>query len=56
MDPRERKDILGQWGAGLVDGPLDRRARAVLDTDLDGSPVKGKPLRQRLRNWRPPCW
>jgi hypothetical protein len=36
-----------------VDGPLDRRARAVLDTDLEGSPVKGKPLRQRLRNWRP---
>jgi hypothetical protein len=52
MDPRERKDILGQWGSGLVDGPRDRKARAVLESDLDGSPVKGKPLRQRLRNWR----
>lgn len=53
MDPRERIDILGQWGPGLVDGPQDRRARAVLDRDLEGSPVKGKPLRLRMRNWRP---
>ena len=53
MDPRERKDTLGQWGPGLVDGPQDRRASALLDRDLEGSPVKGKPLPQRLRNWRP---
>lgn len=53
MDPRERKEILGQWGPGLVDGPRDASTRAVLDRDLDGSPVQGKPLRQRLRNWRP---
>lgn len=53
MDPRERKDILGQWEARLVDGPRDRRTRELLEADLDGSPVKGRPLRQRLRNWRP---
>lgn len=53
MDPRERKDILGQWESRLVDGPRDRRTRELLEADLEGSPVKGKPLRQRLRNWRP---
>lgn len=52
MDPRTRKEILGQWEARLVDGPRDRRARDLLDRDLEGSPVKGAPLRQRLRNWR----
>lgn len=53
MDPRTRKEILGQWEARLVDGPRDRRTRDVLDRDLEGSPLKGAPLRQRLRNWRP---
>ena len=52
MDPRTRKDILGQWEARVVDGPADRRLREKLDRDLEGSPVKGAPLRQRLRNWR----
>lgn len=52
MDPRTRKDILGQWEARPVDGPRDRKLRAELERDLEGSPVKGAPLRQRLRNWR----
>ena len=53
MDSRERKEILGQWEARLVDGPRDRRTRDVLERDLEGSPVKGRAVRQRLRNWRP---
>ena len=42
MDPCERKDILGQWGPGLVDGPRDRKARDAIERDLEGSPVKGR--------------
>ena len=33
--------------------PRDREERRVLEADLAGSPVKGAPLRQRLRNFRP---
>ena len=42
---------------GIIEARVARREddiiSSMLDTDLDGSPVKGKPLRQRLRNWRP---
>ena len=31
----------------------DREERRVLEADLAESPVKGRPLRQRLRNFRP---
>lgn len=33
--------------------PLDRRERETLEADLEASPVRGTPLRQRLRNFRP---
>ncbi len=43
---------MGQ-GATRPETPQERRDREVLETDLEGSPVKGQPLRQRLRNFRP---
>ena len=33
--------------------PRDRRERAALEEDLRESPVAGRPLRRRLRNFRP---
>jgi hypothetical protein len=52
VDERERKAILGQ-GATRPDTPRDRRVRRTLETDLPGSPVVGRPLQRRLRNFRP---
>ena len=52
MDKRERQAILGQ-GATRPETPRDRAVRRVLETDLPGSPVVGRPLRHRLRNFRP---
>lgn len=52
MDPRTLQEIMGQ-GATRPETPRDRRERELLVADLDGSPVKGRPLRQRLRNFRP---
>jgi len=40
-------------GAIRPETARDRRERRVLEEDLTGSPVKGLPLRQRLRNFRP---
>jgi hypothetical protein len=36
-----------------VETPCDREDRRVLEADLAGSPVAGKPIRRRLRNFRP---
>lgn len=52
MDRREREAILREHGVG-VDDPRDRRLRDRLQQDLDGSPVQGKPLPTRRRNFRP---
>ena len=52
MDPRERQAILGQ-GATKAETPRERRLREALEADLAGSPVKGRPIRRRLRNFRP---
>lgn len=52
MDRRERQAILGQ-GATRPETPRDRAVRRVLETDLPGSPVVGRPLRRRLRNFQP---
>jgi hypothetical protein len=52
VDPRELKDIMSQ-GAIRPETPRDRQERAVLEADLADSPVKGRPLRQRQRNFRP---
>ena len=52
VDPREAREIMSQ-GAVRPETARDRRERRVLAEDLTGSPVKGQPLRQRLRNFRP---
>lgn len=43
---------MGQ-GATRPETPQERREREALEADLDSSPVRGAPLRQRLRNFRP---
>jgi hypothetical protein len=40
-------------GATRPETPRDRRERETLGADLESSPVRGRPLRQRLRNFRP---
>jgi hypothetical protein len=52
VDPRTLQDLMGQ-GATQPETPRDRREREVLEADLESSPVRGRPLRQRLRNFRP---
>ena len=52
MDPRTLKETLGQ-GATRPETPRERREREQLETDLGTSPVRGKPLPQRPRNFRP---
>ncbi len=52
MDQRERKDILGQWGVRGV-SPREQRRTELVARDLEGSPLKGRRLRRRLRNFRP---
>ncbi len=43
---------MGQ-GATRAETPQERREREQLEADLKTSPVRGRPLRQRLRNFRP---
>jgi hypothetical protein len=52
MDPREIKDIMSE-GPILPETSRDRAERRALEQDLAGSPVKGRPLAPRLRNFRP---
>jgi hypothetical protein len=52
VDPRTLQDIMGQ-GATQPETPRERREREVLEADLESSPVRGAPLPQRLRNFRP---
>lgn len=52
MDPRERKHVLGQWGV-RDENDRERLERVALELQLEGSPVRGKPLRARVRNFRP---
>jgi hypothetical protein len=52
VHPRTLHEIMGQ-GATRPETPRDRRERELLELDLEASPVKGQPLRQRLRNFRP---
>jgi hypothetical protein len=52
MDPKTLREIMGE-GATRPETPQDRRQREQLEADLSTSPVQGKPLRQRLRNFRP---
>jgi hypothetical protein len=52
MDPREAKAIMSQ-GAIRPETARDREERRVLEADLAVSLLTGKPLEQRLRNFRP---
>jgi hypothetical protein len=52
MDPREAKAIMSQ-GAIRPETSRDREERRVLEEELRTMPEKGKPLEQRLRNFRP---
>lgn len=52
MNPSELKEIMSQ-GAIRPETARDRDERRILDADLATSPLKGVPLRPRLRNFRP---
>lgn len=52
MKREEREAILKQ-GVTRPELPLERRQRQALAEDLEGSPVVGRPLPLRLRNFRP---
>jgi hypothetical protein len=52
MDRRERESIMRQ-GVTRPETPRDRRERAALEEDLRENPLAGRPLRRRLRNFRP---
>jgi hypothetical protein len=51
MDKRERREILGQWGVRDATPREVAEGRKVAE-DLLGSPVVGRPLRLRRRNFR----
>ena len=46
------REIMGQ-GPTRPETPRERRERELLEADLESSPVRGTPLRQRVRNFRP---
>jgi hypothetical protein len=52
VDPQELKEIMSQ-GAVRPETPRDREERRVLETDLAESPVKGRAIPHRPRNFRP---
>jgi len=52
VDPRTLREIMNQ-GATRAETPHERREREALEADLASSPVRGTPLRTRLRNFRP---
>jgi len=52
MERWQRERILGEWG--VRDGTAgSQEERRRLAEDLEGSPLKGQPVRRRLRNFRP---
>jgi hypothetical protein len=52
VDPRTLNEIMGQ-GPTRPETPRERQERATLEADLESSPVRGRPIRQRMRNFRP---
>ncbi len=52
MDRRDREAILGEWGVRDPNA-REQAGAALLDRDLEGSPLRGKPIQSRLRNFRP---
>jgi hypothetical protein len=49
---KEREQILGEWGV-RAPSPREQARGMRLDEELEGSPLKGKRLRGRRRNFRP---
>ncbi|HEY5661970.1 MAG TPA: hypothetical protein VIR59_14385 [Gaiellaceae bacterium] len=52
MERREREAIMKQ-GVTRPETPRDRREREALAEDVRGNPMAGRPLRRRIRNFRP---
>lgn len=52
MERKERERILGEWGV-RGENVRERTERQLLERDLEGSPLVGKPLPHRRRNFRP---
>jgi hypothetical protein len=52
VDPRTLREIMSQ-GPTRPETPRERRERELLEADLESSPVRGTPVRQRIRNFRP---
>lgn len=52
MERREREAILRQ-GVTRAETPRERNERKALEEDLKGNPLAGRPVRVRLRNFRP---
>jgi hypothetical protein len=50
MERWQRERILGEWGVGHGTVRSEAERRRLAD-DLEGSPMKGKPVRRRLRNF-----
>ena len=50
MRRSEQEQILGEWGVRDVT-PDSAAVRSELQAELEGSPLKGRPLRRRLRNF-----
>lgn len=50
---KAERDLILRQGVVLPETPRERRQREALAEDLEGSPVQGRPLPQRLRNFRP---
>ena len=53
MDARERKEILGEWGV-RDPSPVEREEARRLARDLEGSPLVGRALPNRVRLRTPP--
>jgi hypothetical protein len=52
VDPKTLREIMSE-GATRPETPQERREREQLEADLEASPVRGQPLPQRPRNFRP---
>src|SRR5581483_8500143 len=52
MKRTHAEEILGEWGVRDVTPP-SQRERELVERDRDVNPLTGRPLRRRLRNFRP---
>jgi hypothetical protein len=50
---RRERELIMRQGAVLADDPRDRARGERLAEDLEGSPLRGRPIRHRLRNFLP---